>query len=81
MSLLFQLNHRILAMTTLSAVGALWLASRRINLHPAVQSLIGSTLGMAALQVIHFFRINGLLEYSCFRCALHYCSEMIFLLC
>ncbi|KAF3329769.1 cytochrome c oxidase assembly protein COX15 [Carex littledalei] len=48
---LVQLNHRILATTTLSAVGALWLASRRINLHPAVQSLIGSTLGMAALQV------------------------------
>ncbi|KAJ3684084.1 hypothetical protein LUZ61_013248 [Rhynchospora tenuis] len=51
---LVQLNHRILAMTTLSAIGALWFASRRIEMHPAhpaVQSLIGSTLGMAALQV------------------------------
>ncbi|XP_078158833.1 heme A synthase COX15-like [Carex rostrata] len=52
---LVQLNHRILAMTTLLAVGALWLASKRINLHPAAQSLIGSTLGMATLQVIIFF--------------------------
>ncbi|KAJ4747505.1 Cytochrome c oxidase assembly protein COX15 [Rhynchospora pubera] len=48
---LVQLNHRILAMTTLSAIGALWFASRRIEVHPAVQSLIGATLGMAALQV------------------------------
>ncbi|CAO2202354.1 unnamed protein product [Urochloa humidicola] len=46
-----QLNHRILATATLLSVGGLWLAARRIDMHPAVKSLIGSTLGMAALQV------------------------------
>nr|CAB3483360.1 unnamed protein product [Digitaria exilis] len=46
-----QLTHRILATTTLLSVGGLWLAARRIDMHPAVKSLIGSTLGMAALQV------------------------------
>jgi hypothetical protein len=34
-------------------VGALWLAARKIDMHPAIKSLIGSTLGMAALQVIN----------------------------
>ncbi|KAJ3677563.1 hypothetical protein LUZ60_003287 [Juncus effusus] len=47
---LVQLNHRIMAMTTLASIGGLWLAARRIELHPAVKSLIGTTLGMAMLQ-------------------------------
>jgi len=34
-------------------VAGLWLAARKIDMHPAVKSLIGSTLGMAALQVIN----------------------------
>ncbi|KAL6858890.1 hypothetical protein ACP4OV_017892 [Aristida adscensionis] len=56
-----QLNHRILATTTLLSVGGLWLAARRIDMHPAVKSLIGSTLGMAALQVT--LGISTLLMY------------------
>ncbi|RZS08192.1 hypothetical protein BHM03_00039135 [Ensete ventricosum] len=46
-----QLNHRILATSTLASVGGLWYAARKVNMHPAVRSLIGSTLGMAAVQV------------------------------
>ncbi|KQJ98805.1 cytochrome c oxidase assembly protein COX15 [Brachypodium distachyon] len=56
-----QLNHRILATTTLLSVCGLWLAARKINMHPAVKSLIGSTLGMAALQVT--LGISTLLMY------------------
>nr|CAB3481317.1 unnamed protein product [Digitaria exilis] len=56
-----QLTHRILATTTLLSVGGLWLAARRIDMHPAVKSLIGSTLGMAALQVT--LGISTLLMY------------------
>ncbi|OAY70561.1 cytochrome c oxidase assembly protein COX15 [Ananas comosus] len=56
-----QLHHRILATSTLVSVGALWLAARKIEMHPAIQSLIGSTLGMAALQVT--LGISTLLTY------------------
>jgi len=56
-----QLNHRILATTTLLSVAGLWLAARKIDMHPAVKSLIGSTLGMAALQVT--LGISTLLMY------------------
>ncbi|MQL86907.1 hypothetical protein Taro_019440 [Colocasia esculenta] len=56
-----QLNHRILASTSLLSVGGLWLATRKIDMHPAIQSLIRSTLGMAALQVT--LGISTLLSY------------------
>ncbi|KAG2627838.1 hypothetical protein PVAP13_3KG264019 [Panicum virgatum] len=56
-----QLNHRILATTTLLSVCGLWLAARKIDMHPAVKSLIGSALGMAALQVT--LGISTLLMY------------------
>lgn len=46
-----QLNHRILATTTLLSVASLWWAARKIELHPAIKSLIAHTLGMASLQV------------------------------
>ncbi|KAI4366219.1 hypothetical protein MLD38_022123 [Melastoma candidum] len=58
---LVQLDHRILATSTLVAVGALWWSTRKLDIHPAVQSLIGSTLGMAAVQVI--LGISTLLSY------------------
>lgn len=47
-----QLDHRILATTSLISIGALWWSTRRLDIHPAIRSLIGSTLGMAALQVL-----------------------------
>ncbi|WOL19441.1 hypothetical protein Cni_G28239 [Canna indica] len=56
-----QLNHRILATATLASMGGLWFATRKMNIHPAIQSLIGSTLGMAALQVT--LGISTLLTY------------------
>ncbi|CAL1386738.1 unnamed protein product [Linum trigynum] len=46
-----QLDHRILATTTLASIGALWWFTRKIDLHPAVRTLIGSTVGMTLLQV------------------------------
>lgn len=46
-----QLDHRILATTTLLSIGALWWSTRKLDIHPAIRSLIGSTVGMAALQV------------------------------
>ncbi|KAH7544142.1 hypothetical protein JRO89_XS15G0115700 [Xanthoceras sorbifolium] len=56
-----QLDHRILATTTLFSIGALWLATRKLDIHPAIRSLIGSTVGMAALQVT--LGISTLLSY------------------
>ena len=48
----WQLDHRILATATLISIGTLWWSTRKLDIHPAVKSLIGSTIGMAALQVI-----------------------------
>ena len=48
----WQLDHRILATATLISIGTLWWSTRKLDIHPAVKSLIGSTVGMAALQVI-----------------------------
>ncbi|KAL5550373.1 hypothetical protein UlMin_000549 [Ulmus minor] len=56
-----QLDHRILATSTLVAIGSLWWSARKLDLHPAVRSLIGSTVGMAALQVT--LGISTLLSY------------------
>ncbi|KAF8414309.1 hypothetical protein HHK36_002311 [Tetracentron sinense] len=56
-----QLNHRILATTTLLSIGSLWWATRKLDIHPAIRSLIGSTMGMAALQVT--LGISTLLSY------------------
>ncbi|VFQ81282.1 unnamed protein product [Cuscuta campestris] len=56
-----QLDHRILATATLASIGGLWWATRKLEIHPAVRSLIGSTLGMAALQVS--LGISTLLAY------------------
>ncbi|GLT79528.1 hypothetical protein SLA2020_510130 [Shorea laevis] len=58
---LVQLNHRILATATLLSIGALWLSTRKLDIHPAIKSLIGSTAGMAALQVT--LGISTLLSY------------------
>ncbi|XP_073141429.1 heme A synthase COX15 isoform X2 [Henckelia pumila] len=46
-----QLDHRILATATLFSICGLWWSTRKLNVHPAVRNLIGTTMGMAALQV------------------------------
>lgn len=56
-----QLDHRILATTTLLSIGALWWSTRKLDIHPAIRSLIGSMVGMAALQVT--LGISTLLSY------------------
>ncbi|KAF8403834.1 hypothetical protein HHK36_011940 [Tetracentron sinense] len=56
-----QLNHRILATATLLSIGSLWWATRKLDIHPAIRSLIGRTMGMAALQVT--LGISTLLSY------------------
>ncbi|CAN0840387.1 Cytochrome c oxidase assembly protein COX15 [Linum grandiflorum] len=56
-----QLDHRILATTTLASIGAMWWFTRKVDLHPAVRSLMGSTVGMAILQVS--LGISTLLSY------------------
>ncbi|KAJ4823374.1 Cytochrome c oxidase assembly protein cox15 [Turnera subulata] len=56
-----QLDHRILATATLASLGALWWSTRKVEIHPAVRSLIGSTVGMAALQVT--LGVSTLLSY------------------
>ncbi|CAN6479621.1 unnamed protein product [Victoria cruziana] len=56
-----QFDHRILATATLFAVGAMWFATRKLDMHPGIRSLIGSTLGMASLQVT--LGISALLSY------------------
>ncbi|XP_062081363.1 cytochrome c oxidase assembly protein COX15-like [Humulus lupulus] len=56
-----QLDHRILATTTLVSIASLWWLTRKVDLHPAVRYLIGSTVGMAGLQVT--LGISTLLSY------------------
>ncbi|KAJ8438578.1 hypothetical protein Cgig2_024667 [Carnegiea gigantea] len=56
-----QLDHRILATATLASICGLWWATRKLDIHPAVRSLIGSTVGMAGLQVT--LGISTLLSY------------------
>ncbi|KAM7492810.1 hypothetical protein LguiA_035731 [Lonicera macranthoides] len=56
-----QLDHRILATVTLASIGGLWWSTRKLDIHPAIRSLIGSTMGMAALQVT--LGISTLLSY------------------
>ncbi|XP_065861872.1 heme A synthase COX15 [Euphorbia lathyris] len=56
-----QFDHRVLATTTLASIGALWWCTRKLDIHPAVRALIGSTLGMAALQVS--LGVSTLLSY------------------
>ncbi|KNA18821.1 hypothetical protein SOVF_066870 [Spinacia oleracea] len=56
-----QLDHRILATATLASICGLWWAARKLDIHPAVRSLIGTTLGMAGLQVT--LGVSTLLSY------------------
>ncbi|KAJ0874483.1 putative COX15/CtaA family protein [Helianthus annuus] len=56
-----QLDHRILATATLASICGLWWSTRKVDLHPAIRSLIGSTVGIAALQVT--LGISTLLSY------------------
>ncbi|XVE50936.1 hypothetical protein DITRI_Ditri01bG0203200 [Diplodiscus trichospermus] len=56
-----QLDHRILATTTLISICVLWWSTRKLDIHPAIQSLVGSTVGMAALQVT--LGVSTLLSY------------------
>ncbi|CAJ1971546.1 unnamed protein product [Sphenostylis stenocarpa] len=56
-----QLDHRILATATLISMGILWWSTRKLDIHPAVKSVIGGTVGMAVLQVT--LGISTLLSY------------------
>jgi hypothetical protein len=46
-----QLDHRILAATTLFAIGSMWFSTRNVQMHPAVEHLVKCTVGMTVLQV------------------------------
>ncbi|KND05047.1 uncharacterized protein SPPG_00724 [Spizellomyces punctatus DAOM BR117] len=46
-----QFNHRVLAMTTASSVGALWLYSRRVKLPRNARLAVNALLAMAGVQV------------------------------
>ncbi|KAI3890156.1 hypothetical protein MKW92_037127 [Papaver armeniacum] len=56
-----QFDHRILATATLLSISGMWWATRKLDIHPAIRSLLGSTMGMAALQVT--LGISTLLSY------------------
>ncbi|KAH1263868.1 Cytochrome c oxidase assembly protein COX15 [Glycine max] len=56
-----QLDHRILATATLISVSILWWSTRKLEIHPAVRSVIGGAVGMATLQVT--LGISTLLSY------------------
>uniref|UniRef100_A0A7N0U226 Cytochrome c oxidase assembly protein COX15 n=1 Tax=Kalanchoe fedtschenkoi TaxID=63787 RepID=A0A7N0U226_KALFE len=56
-----QLDHRILATATLLSIGTMWLSSKKLDLHPAIKSLVGTTMLMAGTQVI--LGISTLLSY------------------
>ncbi len=46
-----QLHHRALALSTLAAVGALWVGGRRLAPAGRIQGLLDATAAMTALQV------------------------------
>ncbi|CAM6102799.1 unnamed protein product [Calypogeia fissa] len=46
-----QFDHRILAITTLSSIGGMWITTLMLPLHPAVKSLLDSTLSMAGCRL------------------------------
>lgn len=48
---LFQLDHRILATTTLLSITGMWVATRNLPVDPRIRVLLNATLGMAAIQV------------------------------
>ncbi|KAH8940037.1 hypothetical protein BDL97_15G066900 [Sphagnum fallax] len=56
-----QLQHRILAMTTLISITGMWVATRRLPVEPQIRLLLNATLGMATLQVT--LGISTLLTY------------------
>uniref|UniRef100_A0A7C8ZJW3 Cytochrome-c oxidase n=2 Tax=Opuntia streptacantha TaxID=393608 RepID=A0A7C8ZJW3_OPUST len=56
-----QLDHRILATATLASICGLRWATRKLDIHPTVRSLIGTTVVMAGLQVT--LGISTLLSY------------------
>ncbi|KAJ4825560.1 Cytochrome c oxidase assembly protein cox15 [Turnera subulata] len=56
-----KLDHRILATSTLASLGALWWFTGKVDMHPAIRSLIGSTVGMAGVQVT--LGVSTLLSY------------------
>ncbi|XP_068643638.1 heme A synthase COX15 [Aristolochia californica] len=56
-----QLDHRILATSALLSIAGLRWATRKLDVHPAVQSVIRTAMGMAALQVT--LGISTLLSY------------------
>ncbi|CAN6861806.1 unnamed protein product [Brassica oleracea] len=56
-----QLDHRLLATTTLLAIGTMWWFTRKLDIHPAVKALIGSTVAMTAVQVT--LGVSTLLSY------------------
>jgi len=56
-----QFDHRLLAVTTLAAVSALWLAHRRAPLPPAARALLHATAAVTACQVA--LGITTLLTY------------------
>ncbi|MBA0573800.1 hypothetical protein Golob_001057 [Gossypium lobatum] len=56
-----QLDHRILATTTLISICGLWWSTKKLDIHPAIRTLVGATFGMAALQVT--LGVSTLLSY------------------
>lgn len=56
-----QLDHRLLAAASLISIGIMWWSTRKLDIHPAIRTLIGSTVGMAGLQVT--LGISTLLSY------------------
>lgn len=46
-----QLQHRLLALSTLGAVGTLFVSTRSLPLHPTSRLLVSAALGVTALQV------------------------------
>ncbi|KAK2982295.1 hypothetical protein RJ640_004940 [Escallonia rubra] len=75
-TLTVQLDRRILATATLASIGGLWLATRKLDIHPVVRSLIGSTLGtkmesmLIPLNIVQiagdFENINSSIICACF---------------
>ncbi|XP_038995800.1 cytochrome c oxidase assembly protein COX15-like [Hibiscus syriacus] len=56
-----QLDHRILATSSLISICGLWWWTKKLDVHPAIRSLVGATFGMAALQVT--LGVSTLLSY------------------
>lgn len=66
----YLLVHRVLSILSLFSIGGLWWWTRKLDIPPALRLLMGNSIGIAAVQVLHSIapriKIAGGLELMVF---------------